>query len=53
MDFDLKVLEKQLTKRGFQAFVCLSSQEAINLITQSLIDENDNIVNPMYRHRKM
>ena len=44
MDFDLMVLKNHLTKRGFQAFVCSDRQEAIDLITQTLIDENDSVV---------
>ena len=44
MDFDLTVLKNQLTKRGFQAFVCSNRQEALDLITQTLIDKNDSII---------
>ena len=44
MGFDLAVLKNQLNKRGFQTFVCDRKHEAVDLITQSLIDENDNII---------
>jgi len=44
MDFDLKVLQKQLINRGFQTFVCFDGQEAIALIMQTIINESDNIV---------
>ena len=44
MGFDLMVLKKNLTKRGFHAYVCSDSQMAISLITEKLLNENDVIV---------
>ena len=44
MDFDLMALKNQLTKRGFKAFVCADKQEAISLITETILDESDSIV---------
>ena len=44
MNFDLMILKKRLTVRGFQAYVCFDNQEAINLITKTMINENDSVV---------
>ena len=44
MIFDLTVLQKRFISRGFQAFVCSDNQEAINLIMETLLDENDAVV---------
>ncbi|MCL2198461.1 MAG: lactate utilization protein [Defluviitaleaceae bacterium] len=44
MDFDLTVLQKRLSDRGFQAFVCADNQETINLISKELLSESDSVV---------
>jgi len=44
MDFDLTVLQKRLYDRGFQAFVCTNNQETINLISETILRENDSVV---------
>ena len=44
VDFDLFVLKNHLIKRGFNAFVCSDNQEAISLITETILDEKDSVV---------
>ena len=44
MDYDLMALKTRLTKRGFQAFVCADKKEAADLITKTLLTENDSII---------
>ena len=44
MNFDLTVLQKRLSDRGFQAFVCTNNQETINLISETILSENDSVV---------
>ena len=44
MVFDLAILQKRLFDRGFQVFVCADKQEAITLISETLLNESASVV---------